>query len=204
MLRTRLSVAASVILALALVGCAEGDATKVVTEEAGSTSQEAESSPAGESGTLQFRVVTGSDISPAPPGDGPTEVQDAYDALACPEEVDPPEAADFAAVCGPDDVRYLLEPAVIVGGVEDAAASIPENYDSYVVTIDLDREATAVFTDLSAELAGTQEQYAVLLGGEVLTAPTIDAVITDGMLQISGGFDEQSAHDLAERILAAD
>jgi preprotein translocase subunit SecD len=208
--RTRVVGAFGLVLLIGLgSGCGDGDGTSSGREAPSSaiaaTSSADTSEPAGdEAGAVQFRVVARSDIDAGPTGDGaPEEVRQAFDALVCPEVVPPPAAEDFAAACGPDGVKYLLEPAVISGGVEEAEASIPENQVNFVVTIQLDPAATKVFTRVSNELVGTGRQFAILLGGEVLSAPTVDAVITDGTLQISGSFSEDEARELADRMAAS-
>ena len=46
-------------------------------------------------------------------------------------------------------------------------------------------------------MAGTQEQFAVVLDGQVISAPTFNGVIPNGSAQISGNFTESSANSLA-------
>jgi preprotein translocase subunit SecD len=71
-----------------------------------------------------------------------------------------------------------------------------------VVTLDLDHEATRTFADVSSELAGTNRQFAIVLDGRVLSAPTVMSPIVDGRLQVSGNFTEESAQALADRLAA--
>ena len=79
---------------------------------------------------------------------------------------------------------------------------IPANQVSWVVSIDLDGPATKAFTELSGDLLGTERQFAVVLDGEILTAPTMNGLITNGQAQISGDFTEEGAKELAQRLEA--
>ena len=87
--------------------------------------------------------------------------------------------------------------------MESAEALVPENQVSPVVSIDLDCEATKAFTELSRSLVGTGRQFAIVVDGSIVTAPTMDSLIVDGQLQISGDFTLPQAQDLARRLQVA-
>ena len=77
----------------------------------------------------------------------------------------------------------------------------------WVVNIVFDSEGTETFGEISQRLyaftqAGTtpQNQFAFVLDGAVLSAPTMNAVILDGKPQISGSFDQDSSKVLADQL----
>ena len=68
--------------------------------------------------------------------------------------------------------KYLLSAAMIEGTeLDDAAAEIPQGQVNYVVTLDFDGEGTKTFADISRALVGTEKQFAIVLDGQVLSAP---------------------------------
>lgn len=93
-----------------------------------------------------------------------------------------PEATVTA--CDLAGTAHELGPAEIVGGVDEAEAT--EGPDGWLITIDLDEEATTAFADLTTELAGTGQPIAIVSGGTVISAPVIQTPITDGKVQIAG------------------
>lgn len=108
-----------------------------------------------------------------------------------------PDATAEAIACDDDGVVYRLAPAEIVGGVQDADAVRPNGSVDWLVNIDLDDDATPAFADLSAELVGTQQQLAILVDALVISAPVINAAVTDGKVQIAGPADGAEARKLA-------
>lgn len=100
--------------------------------------------------------------------------------------------------CDEEGVKYLLSVAMIEGTqLSSASAGIPQQQVEYVVNLDFDSSGTNTFTTISRALYNTQKQFAIVLDGQVLSAPTMDAVITNGRAQISGNFTEASATSLA-------
>ena len=100
--------------------------------------------------------------------------------------------------CDEDGIAYLLSPAMIEGtSLDDAGAAIPQQQVNYVVTLSFDGEGSDVFADISNALVGTQKQFAIVLDGQVLSAPTMEGRILDGNAQISGDFNETTANSLA-------
>jgi preprotein translocase subunit SecD len=100
--------------------------------------------------------------------------------------------------CDDQGIKYLLSPSLIEGTeLAGADAGIPQSQFDWVVSLDFDSSGTAKFTEISRALFGTEKQFAIVLDGQVLSAPTMDAVITNGRAEISGNFTEQSATSLA-------
>lgn len=100
--------------------------------------------------------------------------------------------------CDEDGIAYLLSPSMIEGtDLDDAGAAIPQNQVNYVVTLSFNGEGTDVFGEISTSLVGTEKQFAIVLDGQVLSAPTMEGRILDGNAQISGDFTEATANSLA-------
>jgi preprotein translocase subunit SecD len=191
------------LLVAALSGCGSEPASTEVSEPPTSpasaeSSASPETPPPASGSPVEFRVVLATDLEPAPD----SETLQQFDGLDCEAQPVPAPPDEPLPACDDEGVEYVLEPASIVGGVESASAGIPEGQVSWVVTLDLDHEATRTFADVSSELAGTNRQFAIVLDGRVLSAPTVMSPIVDGRLQVSGNFTEESAQALADRLAA--
>ena len=68
------------------------------------------------------------------------------------------------------------------------------------IALTLTREGAARFAQITR--AGKGRRLAILLGGQLWTAPLIREEITGGTLEISGNFNEGEAKTLAEAIRA--
>ena len=100
--------------------------------------------------------------------------------------------------CDDEGVKYLLSPAMIEGTQLDSAeAGVPQQQVDWVVSLDFDGSGTDTFTEISRALFGTEKQFAIVLDGRVLSAPTMNGLITNGQAEISGNFTEQTALSLA-------
>lgn len=133
------------------------------------------------------------------------EAVDAYNAFQCPADGSPANVVDDPdkplVTCGTGrfvGVKYLLSAAMIEGTeLDDASAAIPQGSVKYVVTLDFNGSGTETFADISRALVGTEKQFAIVLDGQVLSAPTMEGLITDGNAQIDGDFTQESAQSLA-------
>jgi len=67
-----------------------------------------------------------------------------------------------------------------------------------VVSIQFDADGTKLFADLTKK--NLSKQIAIFLDGQMISAPTVQAEITDGKAIISGSFTVESAKDLARRL----
>ena len=108
--------------------------------------------------------------------------------------------------CDEDGVaKYILGPVELDGSaIDDAQAGINQQNGQWMVTIDFDDEGSDVFAEVSQRLynlTGAQNQFAFVLDGNVISAPGMDGVITNGNPQISGpGIDEESSKVLADQL----
>ncbi|WP_105565255.1 protein translocase subunit SecD [Microbacterium halophytorum] len=145
----------------------------------------------------------------------------AYDCTA--PDQNPAEAADDKAMiaCDPtNQVKYLLGPVDLTGdSLTDASSGQNPNNGQWEVYLRFDDEGTDVFSDVSKRLYAAQSQqapdmaqygmptavsgqtqFSFVLDGVVISAPEMNAVITDGRPSISGTFDQESAQTLADQL----
>jgi preprotein translocase subunit SecD len=135
------------------------------------------------------------------------EAIDAFNAFTCPQDGTPVSVEDDPAkplvTCewDPDSqvaTKYLLSSAMIEGSELDSAeAAIPQGQVNYVVQLDFNGAGTKAFTAISRALVNTGKQFGVVLDGQVISAPQMNALITNGQPQIEGGFTQESAQSLA-------
>ncbi len=92
---------------------------------------------------------------------------------------------------------YLVERDVALEGkhIRDARMAFSQNSGEPVVNFSLDREGGREFGRMTTANIG--RPLAIVLDGEVLTAPVIRSAITGGSGEISGNFTSREAHDLA-------
>ena len=81
----------------------------------------------------------------------------------------------------------------------DHVTSAHAFYDQqgYGVSLSLDQAGAKIFGDLTAQLAPSRGQLAILLDGEVQTAPSVRQAIYGGSAQITGNYTDKEARDLA-------
>jgi preprotein translocase subunit SecD len=111
--------------------------------------------------------------------------------------------------CDSNGVKYALGPVEIEGSdISDATAGMATTQQgsstgAWVVDLKFNDQGTQEFAAVTQRLyglQGVQNQFAVVLDGKVITAPTTQAVITDGNAQISGSFTQESAQSLADQL----
>ncbi|MFA6575704.1 MAG: protein translocase subunit SecD, partial [Nocardioides sp.] len=130
-----------------------------------------------------------------------------FNEFQCPTDGTPPVVVDNpdqplitceAAEDGGLPVKYLLSKAVIEGtDLESASAGIPQGQVGWVVNLEIGGVGQDVFSRVSSELLNTGQQFAIVLDGQVISAPTMNGRITNGQAEISGNFNETSANSLA-------
>jgi preprotein translocase subunit SecD len=100
--------------------------------------------------------------------------------------------------CDENGVKYLLSKSMIEGtDLTSASAGIPNQSVNWAVDLKFDGDGTQEFTKISQTLYGTQKQFAIVLDGRVISAPTMNGIITNGQAQITGDFTEAQATSLA-------
>lgn len=131
-------------------------------------------------------------------------------AAAQPAQIDLPSQPLLA--CDQRGYRYLLSPAIIEGKqVTDAFAGIPQSGVGFAVNLKFDGAATRSFADLTQKIYPSgpdatnpntqqQQQFAIVLDGQVLSAPVVNDIISNGQSIITGNFTQQSATSLANSL----
>ncbi|WP_341937181.1 protein translocase subunit SecD [Marinimicrobium sp. C2-29] len=96
-----------------------------------------------------------------------------------------------------DESAYRLEKRVALKGehIRDARMAFNPDTGEPIVNFSLDNEGARRFGDMTRDNIG--RALAVVLDGEVITAPVIRSVIAGGSGEISGGFTTTEASDLA-------
>ncbi|MFI6031764.1 protein translocase subunit SecD [Amycolatopsis magusensis] len=93
--------------------------------------------------------------------------------------------------------KFVLEPEFLPGTMIDTASS---GYDSqrggYVVDLSFKADGTKAWGDFTS--ANVNEQAAFVLDTQVVSAPNITVPILDGRTQITGGFTQSEAKNLAD------
>lgn len=161
-----------------------------------SASESSSSQPAGQDDRAKMAL----DFMANPP----QEAIDAFNKFSCPSDkpvVDDPDK--FLVTCGTkeegeESQKFLLSPAAIEGTeLSSASAGVPSQQFAWVVTLSLGGEGKSTFADLSRAMTGTDQQFAIVLDGKVISHPTFNSPILDGNAEISGNFTESSAKSLA-------
>ena len=106
-------------------------------------------------------------------------------------------------------VKYILGPVEVFGSdISNAGASLVTTSTGattgqWAVDLSFNAKGTKDFGDVTTRLnglSGSQNQFAIVLDGKVLTAPATNAAITNGSAQITGGFTQASAKTLADQL----
>jgi preprotein translocase subunit SecD len=97
--------------------------------------------------------------------------------------------------------KYLLGPTLIEGNeLTSANAGIPQNGIQWVVNLQFNGEGSTQFENATRALASRTDpmnRFAIVLDGSSISAPSVSTAIPGGAAQISGGFTQQTATDLA-------
>ncbi|MCW4384322.1 protein translocase subunit SecD [Salinibacterium sp. SYSU T00001] len=106
-------------------------------------------------------------------------------------------------------LKYILGPVEVSGeDIADASHGMVANAQGvstgqWGVNIVFDSEGTEQFGEVTTRLyslTGVQNQFAIVLDGRVISAPTTNAVITNGKPQITGNFTQETAKTLADQL----
>jgi preprotein translocase subunit SecD len=105
--------------------------------------------------------------------------------------------------------KYILGPVEVNGlNISNAYAgtvttTTGASTNDWAVNLEFDATGTDAFGQVTARLYGLpspQNQFAITLDGLVITAPSTNAVITNGRAQITGSFTQDSATALADQL----
>ena len=135
---------------------------------------------------------------------------DTADTNVAPE--DEPLITCEAAVDGTYTYKYILGPVEVSGDtISDASSGLIANSQgvstgTWGVFITFNDKGTGEFATVTQRLSGfdansdSRNRFAIVLDGKVISAPTTQAIITDGKPQISGSFTQESAKTLADQL----
>ncbi|MEU9998945.1 protein translocase subunit SecD [Streptomyces sp. NPDC050848] len=113
------------------------------------------------------------------------------------------KAEQSTVACGKNSIgqweKYLLGPAEVDGrDVEDAKGEFDQQRGMWIVNMEFTGEGAKKFSKITSKLSQQQEpqnQFAIVLDGEVVSAPSVRTVLSANA-EISGSFNQQSAQDL--------
>lgn len=100
--------------------------------------------------------------------------------------------------------KWVLGPAAVNGqDVDDAKGQIDQQSGQWIVTMQFTDKGADKFAKITGDLAAKQppqNQFAIVLDGQVISDPSVSQALTGGNAQISGGFTQQSAQDLGNML----
>ena len=142
------------------------------------------------------------------------EIQKEFDELDCatafrePGQIDDPTVP--LVTCDRNGFsKFILGPVEIDGAtISDASngtvqSSTGASTNTWAVNLDFNDIGSAAFSTVTQRLFPLEEprnQFAITLDGFVITAPTTQAVITNGSAQITGSFDKDTSKVLADQL----
>jgi preprotein translocase subunit SecD len=116
--------------------------------------------------------------------------------------------ADTTVGCGEIQgvwYKYLLGPAAVDGTEVEKAQAVYDTQTAagWQVTMDFNNKGAKKFADITAKLAQNQQpqnEFGIVLDGEVVSSPYVSSSITGGQAQISGSFTQEEAQNLANML----
>jgi preprotein translocase subunit SecD len=111
--------------------------------------------------------------------------------------------------CDEDGNKLLLSTPLIEGTQLKSAQATPPNQQNVQWTVNLTFNGAArkVFANVTQAIAnqtspltGQQKQFAIVLDGKSISAPTVNSPIPNGQAEISGNFTQASAQSLANSL----
>ncbi|MEV1067512.1 protein translocase subunit SecD [Streptomyces sp. NPDC050263] len=141
-------------------------------------------------------------------------LQAKYAALDCSKESvraaagDGVKPGDATVACGEIDkvwYKYLLGPAAVDGTEVKKAQAVYDTQTAagWQVTMDFTSKGAKKFADITGQLAQNtqpQNEFGIVLDGDVVSSPFVQSAITGGQAQISGSFTQEEAQGLANML----
>ncbi|MEV7413659.1 protein translocase subunit SecD [Streptomyces sp. NPDC089919] len=153
--------------------------------------------------------------TPTPSADaGAGDLQKKFASLNCAVETQRTTAnlgaktTDTIVACGKNSVdqweKYLLGPVDVEGkDVSDAKGVLDPQRAMWIVQLKFTDKGADKFAKTTGELSkkqSPQNQFAIVLDGDVVSAPSVSSTIAGGQAEISGSFNQQSAQDLGNML----
>jgi preprotein translocase subunit SecD len=199
---TRARIQASAQLQLRSVLFVSGEVTGSFVGEDGTATPYPTPDP-GLAATPSPSPTSGSDTSWITPA-----LQAQFQAYNCADPANDPANAptdEPLITCDPTGTaKYILGPVELDGdSISDASAGVVQTSGAWAVNIVFNGEGTEAFAAISQRiypLTSPLNQFAFVLDGAVLSAPSMNAIITDGKPQITGSFTQETAQTLADQL----
>jgi preprotein translocase subunit SecD len=165
------------------------------------------SPPASLQATPSAKPTNGSDLAWATP-----KLQDLYTNYKCsaPDDVTSAPDDEPLVTCDADGTaKYILGPVEVSGAdISNATSGLASSSQGtttgeWAVNLTFNGSGTkdfATVTNRLVKLAQPQNQFAIVLDGTVITAPTTNSAITNGKAQITGSFTADSSKTLADQL----
>lgn len=138
-----------------------------------------------------------------------------FEALTCTDTEERTAAAEGTkpsepiVACGQNSQgqweKYILGPSAVAGTeIDDATAAIDQQgAQGWLVNMEFTDKGKKQFADVTTDISAKpspQNQFAIVLDGDVVSAPYVREPLTGGTAQISGSFTQESAQDLANML----
>ncbi|OII13994.1 protein translocase subunit SecD [Curtobacterium sp. MCBA15_008] len=165
------------------------------------------SPPASLAATPSAKPSNASDLNWVTP-----KLQDLYTNYDCkaPDDVTTAPDDEPLVTCDADGAaKYILGPVEVSGSnISNATSGLATDSQGtstgqWAVNLTFNGEGTKDFrtvTNRLVSLQAPQNQFAIVLDGSVITAPSTNAAITNGKAQITGNFTAESAKTLADQL----
>ncbi|MBL1085367.1 protein translocase subunit SecD [Streptomyces actinomycinicus] len=145
---------------------------------------------------------------------GDSKLQAQYAALNCTKPADRANAGKNAkpgeptVACGQNDgawYKYLLGPVAVDGTEVKKAQAVFDTQGAagWQVQMNFTGTGSKKFADVTGELAKNQtpqNEFAIVLDGDVVSSPFVQGAITGGQAEISGSFKQEEAQNLANML----
>ncbi|MFE7932137.1 protein translocase subunit SecD [Streptomyces sp. NPDC057456] len=185
-------------------GRAVTDALKADSTPSASASAKASASASPSASASSGAAVSAEDAA----------LQAKYAALDCSKESVRAKAGegvkpeDTTVACGEIDkvwYKYVLGPAAVDGTDVDKAQAVYDTQTAagWQVTMDFTKSGGKKFAAITAQLAQNtqpQNEFGIVLDGNVVSSPYVSSSITGGQAQISGSFTQEEAQGLANML----
>jgi preprotein translocase subunit SecD len=119
------------------------------------------------------------------------------------------KATESTVACGKNSQgqwqKYILGPAAVDGTDVKKAQAVfnTQTAAGWTVTMEFTGKGTKKFADITGKLAqnqSPQNQFAIVLDGEVVSDPYVKQALTGGSAEISGSFGQDEAQSLANML----
>ncbi|MEU0601587.1 protein translocase subunit SecD [Streptomyces sp. NPDC006393] len=175
---------------------------------------------AGGTATPKASGTPKASTSPAPSASGSSndataKLQAQYAALDCSKEDARATAGkgvkstEPTVACGQNSQgqwqKYILGPAAVDGTDVKKAQAVfnTQNASGWTVTMEFTSKGAKKFADITGKLAqnqSPQNQFAIVLDGNVVSDPYVSQALTGGSAEISGRFTQQEAQSLSNML----